>query len=220
MELKQINKVIILLNLIISITIMSQMKISDIENKKISIDLNKEKGNVIEIFGNRDYKVYYILNKKRFDFDKKIKNVDLANIIFYSKKYNKGILTVLKQGIEHNKDSIYKITLSTGSFDNNMFIPSMIIVDKNFNYEYLMKYYYMPLPPPDSDKYTAGFSIQEFKNYCNTKNIDLKNSIIYEDINDILSNISKISVDKTGDKCNPIIYDIDFRDFFPKKITK
>ncbi|WP_027386457.1 hypothetical protein [Chryseobacterium gregarium] len=221
MESKQLNKIIFLIALAFNMHVFSQMKMADIENKKISVNLNTEKRNIIKIFENKDYNVFYILDRKSFDFDKNLRNIDLVNLIFFSKKYNKGILTLFKQSIEHDKKSVYNINLFTGSHDKYMFIPSMIIVDKDFNYEYLMKYYYMPLPPPKSEIYTSGIKIQSNKNRCNGVEIDINDNIINENIDDILSNISKISTtDNKNKKCNPIVYEMDLRDFFPKKIDK
>jgi hypothetical protein len=45
--------------------------------------------------------------------------------------------------IYHVKKNIYNVSLSTGSQKDYMFQPSMIILDKDFNYEFFMKYYYM-----------------------------------------------------------------------------
>ncbi len=73
-----------------------------------------------------------------------------------------------------------------------MFIPSMIIVDKDFNYEYLMKYYYMPPPPPENGVYKSWIAIQDNKNRCNVIDIDIKGNAIHENIDDLLSNISKV----------------------------
>ncbi|MDQ1098576.1 MULTISPECIES: hypothetical protein [Chryseobacterium] len=220
MESKQLNKIIVLLVLTINMSVFSQMKMADIEDKEFSVNLNTEKKSIIKIFENKHYDVFYILDRKKFDFDKKVRNVDLVNIIFFSKKYNKGILALFKQSIENKKKSIYDIRLHTGSAGNYMFIPSMIILDKDFNYEYLLKYYYMPLPPPKSDIYTSGIKIQDNDNRCNIIEIDIKGNILNENIDDILSNTLTISNDKTTKSCDPIVYDIDLKDFFPKKINK
>lgn len=220
MESKQLNKIIVLLVLTINMSVFSQMKMADIEDKEFSVNLNTEKKSIIKIFENKHYDVFYILDRKKFDFDKKVRNVDLVNIIFFSKKYNKGILALFKQSIENKKKSIYDIRLHTGSTGNYMFIPSMIILDKDFNYEYLLKYYYMPLPPPKSDIYTSGIKIQDNDNRCNIIEIDIKGNILNENIDDILSNTLTISNDKTTKSCDPIVYDIDLKDFFPKKINK
>jgi hypothetical protein len=93
----------------------------------------------------------------------------------------------------------------------------MIIVDKDFNYEYLMEYSYMHLPH-DINVYTSSIVIQNIKRYCNVKHIEIKGNAIYENIDDILSNISKINKDETVKKdCGPVIQAIDLRDFFSKK---
>lgn len=202
----------------ISISVFSQMKMADIDGQEFSANSKTEKKNLIKILENSNYTVYYILDKKDFDLKKGLETNGIANIIFFSKKYSKGILVNFEQMIYHVKKNIYKISLHTGSHDKYMFIPSMIIVDNNFNYEYLMKYYYMPLPPPKGDIYTSGITIQDIKNYCNTMKTDIKGNIINENIDDILSNITKVNSNEIRKDCNPIIYDIDLKDPFPKKI--
>lgn len=220
MELKQLNKITILLALIININAFSQMKMADIEGKQFSIDLKAEKRNIIKILDNDNYSVFYLLNRKKFDFDKKHRNVDLVNLIFFSKKYNKGILTLFKQSIDYKKKAIYNITLYSGLAGNYMFVPSMIIVDQNFNYEYLVMYSYIH-PPYDMNTYKSSISIQDNRNRCNIIHIDLKGNAVYENIDDILSNISKVPKENSSEKeCNPVIYDIDLKDFFPEKIIK
>lgn len=221
MESKQLNKIVLLLTLVLSINVFSQMKMIDINGKKLSINLKKEKRNIIKILDNNDYNVFYILDRRGLDFKEGVGTVDMVNLIFFSKKYNKGILTIFKQGIVHKKKCVYDISLDTGSHDKYMFIPSMIIVDKDFNYEYLMEYYYMPPPPPEKGNYTSWITLQDMKNYCNTIHTDLKGNAIYENIDDILSNIFKISKNTNALKeCNPIISDADLKYFFPKKLVK
>ncbi|PWN63537.1 hypothetical protein C1631_021375 [Chryseobacterium phosphatilyticum] len=220
MELKQLNKLLILLALAISIKVFSQMRMADIENKEFSINLKTEKGNIIKIFEDKNYDVYYILDRKRFDFDKKLRSIDPVNLIFFSKKYNKGILTLFKQSIEQKKKSVYNIRLYTGAHDNYMFIPSMIIVGKDLNYEYLMKYSYVPLPPPSNNVFTSIIKIQDCKNYCNVLDVDVKGNIIFESIDDILNNVSKVNKNSNVKACDPIIIAMDFKEFFPEKIIK
>ncbi len=220
MESKQLNKILLLITFVISINVFSQGKMVDIEDKEFSINLKTEKRNLIKISDDNNYTIYYVLDIGNFDFDKKHINVDLVNIIFFSKKYNKGILALFKQAIIQKKKSVYNITLQTGSHGNNMFVSSIAILDKDFNYEYFMKYYYMPPPPPDRGDYKSWITIQDTKNYCNVTNIDIKGNAIYENIDDILSNISSVPKNNISRKCDPIIYDIDIRDFFPKKITR
>ncbi|MGN7759725.1 hypothetical protein ACTJIV_19895 [Chryseobacterium sp. 22532] len=220
MELKQLNKIIILIACAFNINIFSQMNMADIEDKQFSVNLKKENRSIIKILDDANYIVYYVLDKRNFEFDKRHRNVDLVNLIFFSKKYNKGILTLFKQSIDHKKKSVYNITLLTGSYDKYMFKPSMIIVDKDFNYEYLMMYHYMPPPPPENGAYKSWITIQDNKNRCNVKHIDLKGNAIYENIDDILNNISKIGKDKKAQDCEPVVYEMDLRDYFPKKIIK
>lgn len=221
MELKQLNKIVFLIFLAFSMNGFSQMKMIDIEGKKISVNLNTEKNDIIKILDNNSYSIFYILDRRGLNFDEGVRTVDMVNLIFFSKKYNKGILTTFKQGIAHDKKSIYNITLYTGSAEKYMFVPSMMIVDKDFNYEYLMKYYYMMPPPPKEGDYSSWITIQDIKNYCDFKHIDIKGNVIYEEIDNILSNISKININENkSKKCSPIIYDIDLKDFFPKKIDK
>lgn len=217
---KQLNKIIVLIAFAISISVFSQMKMADIDGQEFSVNSKTEKKNLIKILDNNNYTIYYMLDRKDFDFKKKLGTNGIANIIFFSKKYNKGILVNFEQMIYHVKKNIYKISLYTGSHDKYMFIPSMIIVDNDFNYEYLMKYYYMPLPPPKGDIYTSGITIQDIKNYCNTMKTDIKGNIINENIDDILSNIIKVNSNEIRKDCNPIIYDIDLKDLFPKKIIR
>ncbi|MCW1961278.1 hypothetical protein [Chryseobacterium viscerum] len=79
----------------------------------------------------------------------------------------------------------------------------------------------MPLPPPKNEIYKAWITIQDTRNFCNVTDIDLKGNIVYENIDDILSNISKVPKENISEKkCNPVIYDIDLKDFFPEKIIK
>ncbi len=199
--------------------VFSQMKMADIENKKISVNLTTEKNDIIKILDNNSYSVFYILDRRGLDFDENVGTVDMVNLIFFSKKYNKGILTTFKQGIVHDKKSVYNITLYTGSAGKYMFLPSMIIVDKDFNYEYLMEYHYMPPPPPETGNYTSWITLQDAKNYCNTIHADLKGNVIYENIDDILNNISKIDNSKKGKNCNSISNE-SLKYVFPKKINK
>jgi len=218
MELKQLNKIILLLALAMSINMFSQIKMANIENKKFSVNLKTENRNLINIYNDSNYSIYYILNKK--DFDLKIGSgvSSIANVIFFSKKYNKGILATFRQGTYRKKKSIYDISLFTNSHDNYMFVSSMAILDKNFNYEYFMKYYYMS--PPEGGVNKSWITIQDTKNYCNVISVDLKGNVIYENIDDILSNISKVSELKKINDCNSIIYDMDVNEYFPKKIGK
>lgn len=221
MESKQLNKIIILIALTFYMNVFSQMKMADIENKKISVNLTTEKKDIIKILDNNSYSVFYILDRRGLDFGEGVGTVDMANLIFFSKKYNKGVVTIFKQSIEHDKKSVYNIKLFTGSYDKYMFLPSMIIVDKDFNYEYLMEYYYMPPPPPKKGDYTSWITLQDTKNYCNTIHIDLKGNVIYENIDDILSKIPTKNINENKSKeCNPIISDEDLKYFFPKKIVK
>jgi len=220
MESKQLNKIVFLIAVVFSLNGFSQMKMADIDDKKFSVNLTAEKKDVIKILDNNSYSVFYILDRRGLDFDEGVGTVDMANLIFFSKKYNKGILTTFKQGIVHDKkSSVYNITLYTGSAGKYMFVPSMIIVDKDFNYEYLMNYIYIHLPD-NKNVYTSSIRIQDIKNYCNLKHIDIKDNAIYEDIDQVLSNIPKISTINTSEKCNPIISDMDLKYFFPKKIDK
>lgn len=220
MELKQLNKIIILLTFTISMNSFSQMKMIDINGEKLTINLEKEKRNVIKISENKDYCVFYILDKRGLDFDVGLGTVDLVNLIFFSKKYNKGILTIFEQGIVHKKKSVYDITLYTNHFGKYMYKSSMAILDKDFNYEYLMKYSYIHLPH-DRNVYTSSISIQDINNYCNVMHTKIEGNVIYENIDDILSNISKVpNTSSTSKKCDPIVYDIDRRDYFPKEIKK
>lgn len=219
MESKQLNKIIVLIALTFYMSVFSQMKMADIENKKFSVNLTTEKNDIIKILDNNSYSVFYILDRRGLDFDEGVGTVDMANLIFFSKKYNKGIVAIFKQSIEHDKKSVYNIKLFTGSHDRYMFLPSMIIIDKDFNYEYLMEYYYMPPPPPEKGDYTSWITLQDAKNYCNTIHIDLKGNVIYENIDDILSNISKISNRKTEENCNSISNE-SLKYVFPKKIDK
>ncbi|WP_172276990.1 hypothetical protein [Chryseobacterium sp. LAM-KRS1] len=221
MVLKQLNKIIILLALVIGMNVFSQMKMIDINDKEFTVNLKTEKRNIIKIFENNKYTIFYVLNRKDFNSIPKMNVSGRANIIFFSKKYNKGILTNHAQGVyNYNvKKSIYNIALR---IDENRLIPSMIILGKDFNYEYFMKYYYMPPPPPKKGNYTSWITFQDTKNYCNTIDVDLIGNVIYENIDDILSNVSKMNSDKstTNTNCNTIIPAIDLRDFFPEKIIK
>ncbi|REC46664.1 hypothetical protein [Chryseobacterium pennipullorum] len=219
MELKQLNKLFILIALVININTFSQLRMVDIENNEISINLKKEKGNIIKILEDKNYVVYYILDRQRFDFDKRLKSIDPVNLIFFSKKYDKGILVNFKQSIEQKKKVVYSIKLYTGAHDKYMFIPSMIIVDKNFNYEYLMKYSYIHLPN-DNNAFTSSIAIQDNKHRCNVISVEIKDNMVYQNIDDILSNISKVHKDEVVKKCNPIFDEMDLKDFFPNKIIK
>jgi hypothetical protein len=221
MELKQLNKLTILIALIININAFSQMKMADIENKQFSVNSKTQKQNLIKISDDNNYSIYYILDRRSFDLKLGSGISDKANIIFFSKKYNKGILTLFRQSIYHKKKNIYNITLYTGSADNYMFVSSMAVLDKDFNYEYFIKYHYITTPPPENEVYKSWITIQNTKNYCNLIDIDLKGNAIYENINDILSNISKVPKENSFEqKCNSVIYDIDLKDFFPEKIIK
>lgn len=219
---KQLNRIVLLIACVIGINTFSQMKMVDIDGNKFSVNLKTEKSSMIKILDDINYSVYYILDRKALDFRKKgLGTVTLVNLIFFSKKYNKGIFTVFEQGVVNRKKSIYDITIRISYFKENMFIPSMAILDEDFNYEYFMKYYYMQPPPPKGGDYKSWITIQDTKNYCNLVRIDLKGNAIYENIDDILNNISKIDKDNNTRKdCNSIIYDIDMRDYFPNKIIK
>ncbi|MFS4430655.1 hypothetical protein [Chryseobacterium sp. S90] len=220
MELKQLNKIITLVVFTISVNAFSQLKMIDIENKKISVNSKTQKQNLIKISDNNNYSIYYILNRGDFHLKKGLGTNGIAKIIFFSKKYNKGILANFEQMVFHTKTNIYNFSLRTGSHDNYMFVPSMIIVDKDFNYEYLMMYSYIH-PPYDMNTYKSSISIQDNINRCNIVHIDLKGNAVYENIDDILSNISKVPKEKSSEKeCNSVIYDIDLKDFFPEKIIK
>jgi len=221
MELKHLNKITVLLFLITGISTFSQMKIADLEGKKFLINSKTEKRNIIPIFNDINYSVYYILDKRSFDLKLGLGVNGVGNVIFFSKKNNKGILVKFEEMIYHVKKNVYEISLRTGSHGKYMFIPSLIIIDKDFNYEYLMEYYYMMPPPPKDGDYSSWITIQEIKNYCNFKRIDLKGNLVYEDINDILSNILKININEDKFKeCDPLISDADLKRFFPKKINR
>lgn len=196
------------------------MKMTDIDGNKFSVNLETEKSDLIKILDDTNYSVYYILDRRALDFKKGLSTVTLVNLIFFSKKYNKGILAIFEQGVVHRKKNIYDINIIINYFKKNMFISSMAILDKDFNYEFFMKYYYMSPPPPKGGDYNSWITIQDTKNYCNVTNVDIKGNAIDENIDDILSNISSVPKNNNSKKCEPIIYDIDIRDFFPKKIVK
>ncbi|WP_126650250.1 hypothetical protein [Chryseobacterium aureum] len=218
MEIKLLNKIPILLTLMMSINAISQMKMADIEGKEIIVNSKTEKQNLIKIFDDSNYTIFYVLDRRDFHLIKGNGTSSPGNIIFFSKKYNKGILAVFRQMIYHSKRNIYNISFTTLSAENYMFIPSMIILDKDFNYEYLMRYTYIHLPY-DQTIYRSSISIQDKKDRCNLIHIDLKGNAIYENIDDILSNISKVPKNNNSQKdCSPVIYDMDLRDFFPKQI--
>lgn len=219
MVLKQLNRTILLIICTFSTNVFSQTKMADIEDKKIFINSKTEKRNLIEIFDDSKYSIYYILDRKDFDLKKGLGTNGLAKIIFFSKKYNKGILVNFEQMMYRIKKNTYEVNLRTGSYGKNMFVSSMAILDKDFNYEYFMAYYYMQPPPPKGGDYKSWVTIQDTKNYCNVAHIDLKDIAIHEDIDDILSHISDVPKNNTSKKCESIIYDIDIRDYFPK-ITK
>jgi len=220
MESKQLNKIVLSVAFFFSISAFSQMKMADVDENKFSVNLKTEKSDIIKILDDTNYRVYYILDRKALDFKKGLGTVTLVNLIFFSKKYNKGILTIFEQGVVHRKKNIYDISISIKYFKKNMFISSMAILDKDFNYEFFMKYYYMPPPPSKGGDYKSWITIQDTKNYCNITNIDIKGNAIYENIDDILSNISSMPKNNTSKKCNSIIYDRDFNEYFPKKIVK
>lgn len=196
------------------------MKMTDIDGNKFSVNLETEKSDLIKILDDTNYSVYYILDRRALDFKKGLNTVTLVNLIFFSKKYNKGILAIFEQGVVHRKKNIYDINIIINYFKKNMFISSMAILDKDFNYEFFIKYYYMSPPPPKGGDYKSWITIQDTKNYCNVTNFDIKGNAIDEKIDDILSNISNVPKNNTSKKCDPIIYDIDIRDFFPKEIVK
>ncbi|WP_343608394.1 hypothetical protein [Chryseobacterium oranimense] len=219
MESKQLNKILLLITFVISMSAFSQMKMADIEGEKFSVNSKTERRNLIKISDNKNYSVYYILDRRDFDIKKGSGTNGTANIVFFSKKYDKGILVTFEQMIYHSKTNVYDISLRTGSHDKYMFIPSMIIVDKDFNYEYLMRYSYIHLPH-DINVYKSSILIQDNKNRCNTMHTGIEGNLIYENIDDVLSNIAKINSNEIRKDCNPIIYDMDLKDFFPKKIIK
>lgn len=94
MESKQLNKIIILIALTFYMNVFSQMKMADIENKKFSVNLTTEKKDIIKILDNNSYSVFYILDRRGLDFGEGVGTVDMANLIFFSKKYNKGVVTI------------------------------------------------------------------------------------------------------------------------------
>lgn len=215
---KQLNKIIVLIAFVINTGVFSQMKMADIEGQEFSVNSRTEKKSLIKILDNSNYTIYYIIDRRDFNLKKGLGTNGVANIIFFSKKYTKGILVNFEKIIYHVKTNIFKISLHTGSHDKYMFIPSMIILDKDFNYEYEMKYYYMPLPPPKSEIYASSITIQNIKN-CNGIQTDIKGNIINENIDDILSYISKVSKERRLKECNHLVSDKDLN-FFPKKILK
>lgn len=86
MESKQLNKIIILVALTFYMNVFSQMKMADIENKKFSVNLTTEKNDIIKILDNNSYSVFYILDRRGLDFGEGVGTVDIANLIFFSKK--------------------------------------------------------------------------------------------------------------------------------------
>lgn len=220
MVLKQLNKVIILVVFTITVNAFSQLKMIDIENKKISINPKTQKQNLIKISDDNNYIIYYILNREDFLLKKGLGTNGVAKVILFSKKYNKGILANFEQTVFHTKTNIYNFSLRTGSHDNYMFVSSMAILDKDFNYEYFIKYHYMPLPPPENEVYKAWITIQDARNYCNLIDIDLKGNIVYKNIDTILAYISEVTKNSTDKNCSPVINNKDMNVFFPKKISK
>ncbi|MDR6489151.1 hypothetical protein J2799_003690 [Chryseobacterium vietnamense] len=218
MVLKQLNKIIVLIVFAINTNICSQIKISDIENKKFSINSKTQKQNLVKISDNSDYSIYYIVNRRDFNLKKGLGTNGIAKVIFFSKMYNKGILINFQQMIYRAKTNIYNISLHTGANDKYMFVSSMAVLDKDFNYEYFMKYHYMQSSPLENGGYKSWITIQDTKNYCNLIDIDLRDNVIYENINDILSNIPKIPKENNiKKKCTSIIYDMDLKDFFQRR---
>lgn len=196
----------------------SQMKMIDMDKKEIVINFKKEKQNIIKVFEDNTSIVYYILNKRDFNLKKGLGANGTANVIFFSKKYNKGLLTIFKQSIYNEKKSIYNITLHTGSNNKYMFVSSMAILDKDFNYKYYVKYSYMLPPPPEKGNYSSWITIQDATNYCSTKRFDLKDNVVYENIDDILSNLPTLPKNTLSKECDPIVYEVDLKDFFSNKI--
>ncbi|OCK50677.1 hypothetical protein BA768_19370 [Chryseobacterium sp. CBo1] len=217
MELKQLNNIIILIAIACNISVFSQTKLADIENKEFSINLKKEKSNFIKISDDANYSIYYVFDKKDFDLKKGLGTNGIAKVIFFSKKYNKGIFSIFEQVAYREKRNVYNIRIRTGSYDKNMFVSSLAILDKDFNYEYFIKYYHLPPPPPDKGIYKSSFIIQDSKNYCRTNDIVIKGNLIYEKIDDILSSIQTLDTNKiNGKECDRIINNLDFNDFFKK----
>ena len=217
MELKQLNNIITLLAIAFNISIFSQTKLADIENREFSINLKKEKSNFIKISDDANYSVYYVFDKKDFDLKIGLGTNGIAKVIFFSKIYNKGILSIFEQIAYRVKRNVYNIRIRTGSYDKNMFVSSLAILDKDFNYEYFIKYYNMPPPPPEKGIYKSSFIIQDSKNYCRTNDVVIKGNLIYENIDDILNSIHTLDTNKiSGKNCDPIINNLDFNEFFKK----
>lgn len=212
MELKQLNRIIALLAMIIGMNVFSQIKMTNIEGKKISINSKTEKRNIIKIFDDNNYSLFYIVDRRDFNLKKGLGVNGRANIIFFSKKYNKGLLANFEQMIYHTKKNIYNITLYVDKY----VIPSMIIVDENFNYEYVMTNYFGPLP--ENDVNVSRIGIQDYKNYCKLKKMSLNKIIIEEKIDDILKILDTKTITSTN--CEPTFNTADLKYFFPEKIIK
>ncbi len=213
MELKQLNKIILILSFFIGINVFSQMNMSYINGEKLTINSKTKKGDFIKLVDDNNYTIYYIIDRKDFDLKRGLGTSSMANIIFFSKKYNKGILASFQQMIYHVKKNVYNISLSV---DEHMIIPQMIIVDKNFNYEYLMTSYFGPLPNSDID--ISRMRIQDYRDYCKIKKMSLNKIIIDEDINEILKILNTDTITSTN--CEVIFEVEDLKQFFPKKIVR
>jgi len=220
LTLKNLDKVILLVIFTININVFSQIRMSNIEGIKFTVNSKTENNNIIKIFDNDDYDVYYVLDRRDFDLKKGLGTNGIAKTIFFSKKYKKGILINFKQMIYRLNKNIYEINLHTGSHDKYMFNSFMAIVDKNFKYEYFVVYHYMPPPPSEKGEYKSWITVQNTDNYCNMQDFDLQDIIINENVDDLLNNILKMSTDELEDGCSRIISDIDFKEFFSKKIIK
>ncbi|AZA89443.1 Uncharacterised protein [Chryseobacterium nakagawai] len=90
----------------------------------------------------------------------------------------------------------------------------MIIVDKDFKYEYLMKSYYILPPSTQSTIYKSGITIQDYNTQCNLKKMSLNKIIVDEDIDNILKIIEKETI--ISQECDKLFEIEDF----PQKLSK
>ncbi len=210
MVLKQLNKILLLISILISNLFMSQIKFADMNKKKFKINIAKEKKNLVKIFNSNKYSVYYLFNKG--DFSNQFNGTTKANLIFFSKTEKKGIFIYLNYGqnIYYIKKNVFDVVLNVEKIN---LIPNMILLDGNFNYEYLLNYY--NIQPSKTNTEKIGFNVQEIDDYCNSRDYTLTEEMINSD----LKNILYISLHKqtATNICTPIF---DLKLFFPPSISK
>ncbi|KMQ67970.1 hypothetical protein ACM39_11605 [Chryseobacterium sp. FH2] len=178
------------------------MNMISINSLSFKINL-KENKDTINIYEDENLKVLYPIDKFIFDsrITKKRGLTTKVNLLYYSKKESIGLFILLSYGqsIMKIKNQTYNITINV---DKNKFIPYMLLLDKNMETKFLVKY--NRIKDFHSENYTNSYSIQDSTNFCKYGEFQINQNIIYEDIELVIKKRIAINNNEKKLDCEPL----------------